>query len=380
MDREKLKPHDVQRASDLVKLPLLTKEIIRTNQNNLMSLNISQMKVTWSKTGGTTGEPMQICRNREAGAWANMCHERGLTWAGMKPDDRRVSLFGGSLGVGVNRPSLVKHVSHLLRRDLFLPAFELRADTVGSYFDTIKRSKCRFLVGYTSAIYRLAKLAEERNEDIRFTAVFPTAEILLPEWEEVIGNVFKCPVVPYYGCGEINALGYYRHQRHYSVPDEHVIIEVMQKDGSASLSGDGRFILTDLDNYAMPVIRYLNGDAGQISVYSDSDSPFTQIDRLDGRFNSFLMTDNGDLISGAMGPHIFRLFPSVSSYQIVQEDPLTIIIQIVPKAEFSEHDKQSLLCIFGRHLGSKMKILIQLVSHIAKPPSGKTMFVINRCL
>lgn len=380
MDREKLKPTDIQRASDLAKLPVLTRDIVKKYQSELTSSTISQMAVSWSKTGGTTGEPMQIRRNKEGSAWANMCHERGLRWGGLEPEERRVSLFGGSLGMAVARASIVKPLSNVMRRDLFLPAFELRADTAGLFFDRIRRSKCRFLIGYTSAIYRLARLAKEREEDICFSAVFPTAELLLPEWEEVIQKVFKCAIVPYYGCGEINALGYYRREPRYSVPDEHVIIEVMLRDGSAALSGDGRFILTDLDNYAMPLIRYMNGDAGKVSVCSDGQSPFTRIERLDGRFNSFLMTDSGDLISGAMGPHIFRLFPAVNNYQIVQEDPMTIVIRIVPKEEFSENDKQSLIGLFGKHLGSRMKIIIETVQSIAVPPSGKSVFVINRCL
>jgi phenylacetate-CoA ligase len=203
---------------------------------------------------------------------------------------------------------------------------------------------------------------------------------LLPEWEEVIRKAFKCEVLPYYGCGEINAIGYCRQNSCYSIPDEHVILEVMLRDGSTALSGDGGFILTDLDNYAMPLIRYINGDAGKVSVCSDGRSPFTQIERLDGRFNSFLTTDRGDLISGVIGTHILRLFPAVNNYRIVQEDPLTLVISVVPKAQFSEQDKQSLVNLFGRHLGSRMKIIIKTVASIPTPPSGKAVFVINRCL
>ena len=77
---------------------------------------------------------------------------------------------------------------------------------------------------------------------------------------------------------------------------------MMQRDGTAGLYGDGRFAITDLDNYAMPLIRYVNGDAGKVSAnFNVAGTPFSQIERLDGRYNSFLMTDAGDLISGAMG-------------------------------------------------------------------------------
>ena len=131
-----------------------------------------------------------------------------------------------------------------------MPAFELRADTAAVYFGRIRRSKSRFLIGYASAIYRLARLAEETDQKVHFDAVFPTAELLLPEWEETIRKVFTCQVLPYYGCGEINSFGYRRPESScYFIPDEHVVIEVRQRDGSAGLSGDGEFAITDLDSY-----------------------------------------------------------------------------------------------------------------------------------
>src|SRR5262249_17502220 len=161
------------------------------------------------------------------------------------------------------------------------------------FFEKIRGARARFLLGYTSAIYRLAVLAEDMHQDLAFDAVFPTAELLLPHWKEAIERVFHCAVLPYYGCGEVNALGYkVRGSNHYYSAEEHALIEVLEKDGSTRLFGDGSFVLTDLDNYAMPILRYLNGDAGQIAC-AQGEVPLSRIARLDGRYNSLLMTDSG---------------------------------------------------------------------------------------
>ncbi len=379
MNREKIKPQDIQSAADLVKLPLLTKETIRTRQNELMASNIKQMAVSWSRTGGTTGEPMRTCRNVECGAWTSMCYERGLRWGGLGLDDPRIRLVGGSLGI--TKKSLIEQLGPKVRGDVFLPAFELRADTAPIFLDKIRRSKCRFLIGYASAIYRLASLAKDMGQTIRFDAVFPTAELLLPEWEDTIRKVFACHVLPYYGSGEVGSLGYSRPDSSgYFIPEEHAIIEVLQKDGSMQLSGDGGFIITDLDNYAMPIIRYVNGDAGKVSESCDRSSPFSRIERLDGRYNSLLLTDTGDLISGVIGTHVFRNIPSVRSYQIIQEAPLHVVINVVPEASYGLKDENLIVDLFAKHLGRKTRIVIQRVSHIEIPPSGKSVFVINRCL
>jgi phenylacetate-CoA ligase len=378
MDQHRLKPSDITRAEDSSKLPVLTRDIVRREGSRLIARNISEMTIGWTKTGGTTGEPMRICKNRECTAWSSMCHERGLKWGGKLVDEPVIRLAGGSLGI--DRTSVTTRIGKTLRGDVFIPAFDLHANTVGSYFEQIRRSKSCFVTGYASAIYRLASLAKDLHQNIKFTAVFPTAELLLPEWEEMIRTTFDCLVLPYYGCGEVNALGFSAPQyKGYFIPEEHALIEVMQNDNVPQLYGDGRFLVTDLDNYAMPIVRYANGDAGKTAC-ADGRLPFSRIVRLDGRCNSFLITDKGDLISGAFGAHLFRHTTSVQAYRIIQEEPLRIVIKIVPRNEFSQHDRRLIVDLFAKHLGNRMKIAIEEVSDLPVPPSGKSVFVVNHCL
>jgi phenylacetate-coenzyme A ligase PaaK-like adenylate-forming protein len=379
MDEIHIRPHEIRRAEDLGRFPALTKDIVRNYSKQLLAKTVSEMAVTWGKTGGTTGEPMRICKNKECKAWEGMCHERGFAWGGKSVNEPAVRLTGGSLGI--DKATFASRVGNRFRGDLLLPAFELRVENAGSYFDKIRRSRCRFLVGYASALYRLAMLAKEFDQKIEFTAAFPTAELMLPEWEETIRSTFKCLVLPYYGGGEVDSTGYSApDSTGYLIPEEHALIEVMQGNDTTQLYGDGRFLLTDLDNYAMPMIRYANGDAGKVSG-PDGHFPFSRIERLDGRYNSFLMTDSGDLISGVIGTHVFRFTSSVKSYRIIQEEPLRITIKVVPRdGKISVDDERLVLGLFTKYLGNKMKITIEIVPSLPVPPSGKSVFVVNHCL
>lgn len=379
MEEANLRPEEIQCAEDLARLPVITKDILRGYSAELTAKNVSKMSATWSGTGGTTGEPIRVYKNRECRIWSSMCYERGIRWGGKPVDEPRVRLFGGTLGIG--RTRLTSRIGNIFRRDLFIPAFELRADNAIFYLDKIRRSKCRFIVGYASAIYKLATFAREFDRKIEFIAAFPTAELMLPEWEEMIRTTFNCSVLPFYGCGEVNSLGFSTAESNgYGIPEEHALIEIMQNDGSTQLYGEGRFLLTDLDNYAMPIIRYANGDAGKISR-PKGHFPYSRIERLDGRYNSLLMTDKGDLISGVIGTHVFRLTSSVKSYRIIQEEPLKIVIKIVPKGDsVAGDDERLVLDLFRKYLGGKMKISIEKVSSLPVPPSGKSVFVVNYCL
>jgi phenylacetate-CoA ligase len=378
MEARRLTPSDVRSAGDLTKMPILTKDAFRNHSPDLMARGISSRSIAWTRTGGTTGEPIRLAKTRECKAWEGMCYERGLEWGGMRVDDPRVRLFGGSLGLG--RPRLSAQLGKLVRSELFIPAFELREDTARAYINEIQQSGFRFLLGYASAIYRLAALSEELGEPLRFAAVFPTAELLLPEWGEIIQRAFHCAVLPYYGCGEANSLAFSpAHGCAYRIAEEHALIEVANRGGEA-LCGDGRFLITDLDNYAMPILRYENGDAGKISEPGGDGSPFSRIERLDGRFNSFLMTDKGFLISGVIGTHVFKEVTSVKAYQIIQEEPRRIAIKIVETPAFTEADERLIVDLFARHLGPGMAIGVEKVPNIPISPSGKAVFVINRFL
>jgi phenylacetate-CoA ligase len=379
MEERRIKPKEIRCAEDLDRLPVLTKDIVRAHTNELLANNASDMTTTWTRTGGTTGERIQVCKSRECAAWSSMCIERGLEWGGKTVDEPMIQLFGGALGI--DKASVASQIGRIFRGDVFIPAYEIRTDKALSYFGKIRRSKCRFIIGYPSAIYRLAVLAQELNQDIKFAVAFPTAELLVPEWEETIRETFKCSVLPYYGCGEVNALGFSTPETSgYLIPEEHALIEVMQRDGTTQLYGEGKFLVTDLDNYAMPIIRYANGDAGKTSG-PNGQFPFSRIETLDGRSNSLLMTDKGDLISGMIGVSVFRFTSSVESYRIIQQEPLQITIRIVPKADdVSEDDERLVLSLFTKYLGKRMKISIEKVPSLPISPSGKSVFVINHCL
>ncbi|WP_447979319.1 phenylacetate--CoA ligase family protein [Candidatus Nitrospira bockiana] len=372
------RPEEIASTTDLGKLPVLTRDIIRRHGEELLSRYVSRMSVSWAQTGGTTGEPIRVCRNTDATAWASMCHERGLAWGGLEPDEPRIRLVGGSLGIG--RTKIAQRLGAAIRGDVFLPAFELDSRTCRAYFEAIRTSKARVLLGYSSAIYRLACLARQTSQCVDLRVAFRTAETLDDEKEQLIRDTFGCAVLPYYGCGEVNALGYYPWgSPSYVIPEEHVVMEVLRHDGSTGLTGEGRFLITDLDNYAMPILRYQNGDAGEIAPH-DGGMPYKRIVRLDGRYNSLLMTDRGELISGAIGPHIFRNVTTVEKYQIIQEEPLRIVIKVVPKGRVSEADRSLVVGILQRHLGERMQVTMEEVLEIPSPPSGKSVFVINRCL
>jgi phenylacetate-CoA ligase len=378
MDERGVRPADVRGLADLPKLPVLTKDTLRQHHAELRFEGALDVETT--ATGGTTGAPMKVVRDRAGSIWQRACYWRGFGWGGLRLGDAFVQLFGGTLGV--SRPPRLERVKRWFAGKTFLPAFEIGPDNAGEYLAAMEASGARFLVGYTSAVYLLARQAERRGIRLRLDAVFPTAEPLLEGWREVIERAFGARVLPYYGCGEIQSLGYScpgAAAPVYHTCDEHAVIEVETPGGGAALAGEGPFLVTDLDNHALPLIRYRNGDAGSLAPPGcRCGRTLGRITRIDGRINDVLLDTGGNAISGAIGPHAFKMVEGVDQFQIIQRRAGQITIQIVRLPGYAPAvEEPKIHRIFREHLGQGAEIEIGYVAAIPRTAAGKARFIIN---
>jgi len=382
MQDGKVTPSDIRGVADIGKLPVMTKAFVREQGDALHATDIPADQLEKGSTGGTTGVPMKVVRDRAGTTWQRACYWRGFSWGGLTLDKPWVQLFGGSMGYGGRRFNQLKN---WFAGKVFLSAFELGPHNVAAYVEAIQRANAQFLVGYASACYQLATFVEKQGMSLSLRAVFPTAELLPAHWAETIARVFGAQVLPYYGCGEVQSLGYSCPEAGdgtFHTCDEHAVIEVERADGSVGLDGEGAFLITDLDNRAMPLIRYKNGDAGLLAAPGcRCGRSLGRILRLDGRVNDVLITTAGAPISGALCAHAFRLIGGVEAYQVVQRRPGQAIVRIVRGPSFDAAvEEPKLRDIFSKYLGRDAAIVFEYVTEVTKTPAGKARFVINEFL
>lgn len=382
MTEKGVRPADIRGIADLPKLPIMDKATLREQAQGLRARDIPDRDVEWGVTGGTTGLPMRVPRDLAGTPWMRGCYWRGFGWGGLKLGMPWVQLFGGSLGQGSRKYNRIKN---WFAGKVFLPAFELSGENVASYVAAIQEAGARFLVGYASACHQLAVFVEQAGLSLKLDAVFPTAELMPEQWGERIGRVFNAKVLPYYGCGEIQSLGYTCPETPgvYHTCDEHAVIEVESPDGQATLEGEGAFLITDLDNAAFPLIRYRNGDAGKLAAPGcGCGRTLGRIVRVDGRINDVLVTMTGAAISGVIGTHAFRVVRGVDAFQIVQSRPGQVVIKIVraPAGYDPAIEEPKLKGIFGKHLGEGADVAIEYPSELPKTAAGKSRFMINEYL
>lgn len=269
-----------------------------------------------------------------------------------------------------------------LSGQVHLLAYDLTPTRLDEYIDVIRRSQAKYIIGYANNIYHLARLLLERGEELRLDAVFTTAERLLPSWADAMRKALDCKVYSYYGCGESNSLGYQCQEgQAYHISEEHVILEVEGKKEKNNSPARGSLLITDLDNYAMPLIRYENGDCLTLG-----DQPcgcgrsLKLISKVEGRTYEFLLGTSRELVSAGICDVILGNVTSVAEFQVRQDAADHILVLVVPCRGITDEDTAFIRRSFRHYLGESMAIEIRLVDSIPRSKAQKLQTAINELL
>jgi phenylacetate-CoA ligase len=377
MDERGLTPRDIVSWRDLPKLPILTKDIIRTNQDALIAQSYGWEELMAGVTGGTTGEPMHFFVDRQTLAMNQAAFWRGLSWAGLHRGERLLMFTGGSLGTAPQ--TWTEHIKASVARQFSFPAFEVNREHLSDIVVRIRRVRPKAIKGYVSTLLVLARLLKEAQiEDLHVPIIFTTAEKLWPDQAEEIGDALGGEVFDYYGCGEVNSIGFQAHPGGaFFVSDEKVIIESLPlEDGE--VGGPGRFLLTELTNYAFPFIRYENGDAGVISRDpGGSEFGLSRITALEGRVHDFITTTSGELLAGEFFPHLFRFVEGVEYFQVVQDAPDNLVISVVVNENYHDGHTAFLTAKIKEYAGEDMHVDFQQVDEIPRTRAGKLRVTVS---
>lgn len=374
-----LQPSDIKEISDLDKIPILTKQDVRQSKQELVATNYSASKLRAGRTGGSTGEPLQLYNDTNTLSWAMGAMFRYNSWTGMRLGEGRIDLGGGSLGGFLSKGGMKQTLSTILRkmqRNFFFPSFELNVEMASEICELSKKQNIRTLRGYPSGLYLLAKYAESANLDFDHLKIIQsTSELLYPGQRETIEKHLTADIYDQYGSGEILAIAAQCDRKEaYHVFEEHVIVEDPQMLGKHSQRVPA--IITDLDNYAMPFIRYELGDILNFEGANCScDRNLLKISKVEGRTHDFLTSTDGRLVPGEFIPHLFQKVAGFDRYFVHQLTTSEIDVKVVKNVNFNQREIDSLIKQMRGTLGADMKIDFHEVEEIEKSPTGKSFFI-----
>lgn len=239
-----LKPPNISSLSDLKKLPIVSKDELITH-NAAIHTNLKFKKTFQCSTSGTSGQSLQFKREEKADSFNRAAIFRGYSWYHVQPWERNGYFWGFNFSVF----SKVKTI--------LLDALQNRFRLFSFQSTELKRfnkklEKSNYLHGYSSMIYEVAKYRNEQGLQIpqHLKMIKGTSEKIMDSYQSEIQKAFGIKMISEYGAAETGIIAFECSSGNMHLNMEGVLVEEVENE----------IIVTNLQMYAFPIIRYKLGD------------------------------------------------------------------------------------------------------------------------
>lgn len=327
-------PHDsnpIRDYKDLVQLPILTKEMVRSYKNLMRS---GARRTSVRSTSGSTGEPLIFFKDREATAYMDAVMYQTYSWCGIQIGNRQARFWGLPFDP---KARLREQIKDFLMNRIRLSAFDISDRSLMAFYKKMLRFRPQYCYGYPSLMHEFACFLEGNGLSLHklgLKAVIVTGEQVIMQQLKVIEQVFAAQVVNEYGCTEVGVLAFQCKKGKMHVMAPNIILEVI-KDGKQVTDEEGEIYVTELNAKEMPFIRYRIGDIGVLSSeLCTCGVNFPVVKIITGRMDDYILTPEGERVYDAIFAYTFK--HGIKVFRAVQEKINLINIYAVIDSDYSK--------------------------------------------
>lgn len=348
-DKNKIEPGDIKTLNDFKKIPLIDKNTVLLNLEKLKSSK--KYKLTSHFSGGSTGNKSLVYKDKRYHELSSGVLMRELHTVGIEPGMKSAWIWGDTL---LNQPfikRLLQKISFKLNRRIMFNVLKYTDEELKDWLENkFNKFKPDYLFGYAGVIYEIAKFVKEQDiKLVPIKKIITTSERL--EHRKFIESVFKCPVIDQYGCSEVSIISIEDNNQIMHSSDDFVIVEV---------NGHNEVLLTPLESYGMPLLRYKVGDIGLIGKRTNRNPAklFNEFNIVIGRIYEVLRNKNNEKINGGLiKQQVEDENLDIKEFQIVQKSLDSVVINVVQDTFLNKKSVERLRQIVKETLGcSKTKV------------------------
>ncbi|QIK75455.1 glycosyltransferase [Nocardioides piscis] len=382
MGEHGLHPRDISTPEDLTKLPMLSKADVGANLYMDMFADTHRKREMHKiATSGSTGQPFVTYVDRQQLEIRFASTLRSLEWTGWRVGDKQVRLWHQTLGMSPTQIVRERLDATMLRRT-FIPAFELTDGGLDSLARRLEEIKPVLIDGYAESLNFLA-LYLQRGGRLNFQprAVLSSAQMLTSDTRRQIEDGLGAKVFDKYGAREFSGIAYQCDQGDdHHILDESYIVEIL-KEGRPALPGElGEVVITDLNNFSVPLIRYRIGDlavAADNSQACECGRGLSRLGQIQGRTQALVHCANGRWLPGTFFAHFFKEYDHlVQFFQVVQHEHGTFALKIVQGRHWTTPAWDDLLTDLRTYVGDS-QIDVHFVDEVPLLATGKRTPVVS---
>lgn len=349
--------------------PIVNKSILRENLDRHLSCLYDKESLTSTTTSGSTGTPFTIyfdsrkrCRHRAALMFWNKRAGAPLgqrlyylrVWNNLNKKGKLTQLVENIIPV---------EVSHFSDNDI-----NALSEAISN------NSGPSAILGFSSAVTEFYRKCVDSPKNLK--GIIAMSEHL-PEMVRLDAQEkFRCPVLARYSNMENGFIAQqFDNSGSYLVNSADFVVEIFKLDCDepAKEGEQGRIVVTDLFNYAMPFIRYDTGDIGKIITGDDGKIYLTSIE---GRKSDVIYNTSGEIISSHSVTNTLWKFNEVIQFQFIQKGQSQYSIKLNMGGKTFKREAE-LASDLKKYLGSDATIEFAYVNEIPVLSSGKRRYIIN---
>jgi phenylacetate-CoA ligase len=372
----------LKELKEIEKLPILTKDNIRENAGLLLSDDANKRKIYKNTSGGSTGSPITVYQDKHyaetsAGLFLFIKSLRKID-----PYRYTVYLWGAHRDLYGSNNSILGKIKDFVNNVKMFNSARLDLAEVETFIKHINKEEPELIIAYAQSIYELALIAKKNNISIKpQKAIHTGAGKLYSHMRKEIEEVFHCQVFDHYGGREFGALATEctAHDGLHILADEK-IVEVVSKDGIPIIEQEGDVLVTTLNNYSMPLIRYKVGDRAIMKKYNRCSCgvQYPKLKNIVGRTANNFKLKSGGFVSGEYLTLTFNFIPGVIKFQIRQKSLEMIHILLVVNEDFDKRKvEQEKLNKMQNLFGQEIKVEFIYLNEIPLTQTGKHLFTIS---
>lgn len=372
IDVRRIDPH-----SALGAIPMLSKDDIRAHRSAML-WHRSPGGLFPRSTGGSTGEPVHFYLDRRRQAYDQAARMRSHDWFGASPGDRELYLWGSP--IELNMTDRIRSWRDRFMNHRLLSAFDMSPQRMDQYVDELERYQPVSLYGYPSSIALLARHIRERGRGVSrrsLRAVFVTGEVCHAADREAIADVFQVPVADGYGSREAGFIAHECPKGSMHITAENVIVEIVSEGLPQPAGVTGEIVVTHLDAWGMPFIRYRTGDVGRLaSGRCECGRGLPRLEVVQGRSTDFIRRPDGTICHGLSVIYPLRELDGIRNFRILQHSDFTVEVLFTTDSN-SVIATDAVASAVRRTTGVDLPVRAVAVAEIPPLASGKHRYVIS---
>jgi len=370
------------RLENFATLPLLTKDIIRAQGENLYARDRASRKPYENTSGGSTGEPVRFLQDANYDHWNIATKLHFNLVLGKDTGEPEIKLWGSDRDILAGSLTLKDRLINFLYNRRFFNSYRLGDRELEALIALNNRFRPTAYWSYMESALELADYLKDHERAFpppRF--VVSTIGPLTDEIRTRIESQLHCPVYNQYGSREVGVVACEcREQKGlHTFPWWHRV-EVVDEAGRPVEQGEGRVVVTTLENFSMPLIRYEIGDiavagGGGCSCGRNS----FRLEKVVGRTLGYFKMPDGSKVHSHFIVQALFFRGWIKRFQVVQDriDHVLIRAELAPDSTAPQEDLAEIRDKTRVLMGPSCEVDFDFVERIERSASGK--YVYTQC-